>query len=73
MGLHWFIPAEGPFPGHLPASKGLKPREMKKGKVRGERKGIVGKGKAEIVENRGQGAEEQETEALWPSCCRGFC
>lgn len=43
MGLHWFIAAEGPFPGCLPASKGLKLREMKERKVRGEGKGIVGK------------------------------
>lgn len=47
MGLHWFIPAEGHFPGCLPASKGLKQREMKEGKVRGERKGIVGKGRGQ--------------------------
>lgn len=26
-GLRWFIPAEGPFPGYLPAGKGLKLRE----------------------------------------------
>lgn len=44
-GLRWFIPAEGPFPGYLPARKGLKLREKKEGKVRGEGKGMVGKGR----------------------------
>lgn len=47
MGLHWFVPAEGAFPGCLPGRKGLKPRETKEGKVRGEGKDIVGKGRGQ--------------------------
>lgn len=57
MGLCWFIPGKGSFPGCLPASKGLKLREMKEGKVRGEGKGIVGKGREQRLwrtEDKGQ-------------------
>lgn len=40
MGLHWFIPAKG----RLPASKGMEPKGVKEGKVRGEGKGQGDKG-----------------------------
>lgn len=46
-GLHWFTPAEGPFPGCLPARKGLKLRKKKEGKVGGEGKDMAGKGKGQ--------------------------